>query len=475
MLECRGPGVETGGRPTAKCRPLKSFPDRRFSVPGTGVFNRAWIPENLRPVLIDSFGNSLFSSVRERIKDPTLSESLRISRQFSQRAVMEAIVQSGPISRASIAKQTGLSKQTISEIVHQLELDGWVQETGRTSGHVGRSAVTYELIPDAAYIAAVDLGGTKVRVAIADLACQVFAEEVAPTDKRGGQFVVDQIAALCWLAARHNNIPRERIRVAVIGAPGAPEEATGRILLAPNIPGLDVMDVRAAFEKALGVDVTLENDVNLCVIGENWLGQGQGIDNLAYVAVGTGIGGGLMVGGQLVRGASNAAGELGFLPFGADPFDPESLRSGAFERVVASVGIMERYEKLAGVTATVPAIFEKAAAGDRNAEQVLDDTARYLARGIGAISAIANPQKVILGGSIGLREELISRVRAFLPQCFPYPVQVEASVLGTHAAIIGAAALGLGQLHNALFGAVAPSSRMSLPPAETVVLREMGQ
>ena len=386
---------------------------------------------------------------------------------------MEAIVQNGPISRASIAKQTGLSKQTISEIVRQLELDGWVQETGRTSGHIGRTAVTYELIPDAAFIAAVDLGGTKVRVAIADLACQVFAEEVAPTDKRGGQFVVDQIAELCLMAASHNNIPRDRIRIAVVGAPGAPEESTGRILLAPNIHGLDAMNVRAALETALGMSVTLENDVNLCVIGENWLGQGQGIDDLAYIAVGTGIGGGLMVGGQLVRGVSNAAGELAFLPFGADAFDPESLKYGAFERVVASMGIMARYEALAGVTATVPAIFERANAGDEHAVTVLDDTARLLARGIGAIAAIATPRKVILGGSIGLREELIERVRRFLPQCFPYPVEIEASALGSHAAIVGAAAIGLGQLHNALFGAMTPNGRMSLPPADTVSFREI--
>lgn len=401
-----------------------------------------------------------------------MSETLRISRKFSQRAVMEAIVQSGPISRASIAKQTGLSKQTISEIVRQLEVDGWVQETGRTSGHVGRSAVTYELIPDAAYIAAVDLGGTKVRVAIADLACQVSGEEFAPTDKRGGPFVVEQIAQLCWRAADRQNIPRDRIRMAVIGAPGAPDPATGRILLAPNIPDLHRMNVNAAFEQALGCDVMIENDVNLCVLGENWLGQGQGVDNLAYIAVGTGIGGGLMVGGQLVRGASNAAGELGFLPFGADAFDPESLRAGAFERVVASNGIMERYEKASGQTATVPAIFERAARGDDHAMTVLDDTARYLARGIGAIAAIANPQKVIMGGSIGLRQELIARIRRFLPECFPYPVQVEASTLSGRAAIIGATAIGLSHLHNALFGADAPAGHMSLPPAETVSFRE---
>jgi predicted NBD/HSP70 family sugar kinase len=402
-------------------------------------------------------------------------EASRISRQFSQRAVIEAIVQGSPISRASISKQTGLSKQTISEIVRQLEIDGWVQETGRTSGHIGRTAVTYELIPDAAYIAAVDLGGTKVRVAIVDLACQVFAEDMAPTDPRGGQSVVDQIVKLCFQAAARHSIPQGKIRLAVIGAPGAPEYSTGRILLAPNISGFDTMNVAAAFEEGFGIEVMLENDVNLAVIGENWLGQGQGIENLAYIALGTGIGGGLMVGGQLVRGNIHAAGELGFLPFGSDPFDPQSLSAGAFERAVASASIIDRYKALSGTTLDVPAIFEKATAGNADANKVLDDTARLLARGIGAIAAVANPQKVILGGSIGLRPEILSRVRAFLPQCFPYPIDVEASVLGARAAIIGAAAIGLGHLHNALFGADAPNSRISLPPANTVVLREVAR
>ncbi|WP_438754147.1 ROK family transcriptional regulator [Pararhizobium sp. O133] len=404
-----------------------------------------------------------------------MSETLRLSRKFSQRAVMEAIIQNGPISRASIAKQTGLSKQTISEIVRQLEEDEWVRETGRTSGHVGRSAVTYELVPDAAYIAAVDLGGTKIHLALTDLACQVFTEEVASTDRRGGQFVVDQIAALCRQAARHLGIAQERIRIAVIGAPGAPDITTGRILMAPNIADFDTMNVAAAFEAALGMAVILENDVNLAVLGENWLGQGQGIDNLAFIAVGTGIGGGLMVGGQLVRGATNAAGELGFLPFGADPFEPESLRTGAFERVAASIAIVESYRAASGETVTVPMIFERAAAGDRHASETLDETAKYLARGISAIAAIANPQKVIMGGSIGLRPELIERVRAFLPSCFPHPVEIEASQLGPRAAIVGAAAIGLGHIHNALFGADAPDGRMSLPPAETVSFSETGR
>lgn len=385
---------------------------------------------------------------------------------------MEAVVQSGPISRASIAKQTGLSKQTISEVMRQFEAEGWVRETGRTSGHVGRTAVTYELIPSAAYIAAVDLGGTKVRVAICDLSSHVFAEETEPTHPAGGDAVVAQIAALCWKTAARGGVARDKLRIAVVGAPGAPQPDTGRVLLAPNIAGFDQMDVAGALQAALGVEVMLENDVNLAVLGESWLGAGQGIDNLAFIALGTGVGSGLMLNGQLVRGATNAAGELGFLPFGADPFEPESLRAGAYERKVASVGIQARYRELAGHDATVPAIFDRANAGETAAATVLDETARYLARGVGAIAAVANPQKVILGGSIGARSELVERVRQMLPLCFPYPVQVEASVLGNHAALVGAAAIGLSHLHNTLFGADTPESQISLPPANAASMRE---
>lgn len=401
-----------------------------------------------------------------------MSNSLRLTRQFSLRSVIEAVVQNGPISRASIAKQTGLSKQTISEVMRQLEDEGWVRETGRTSGHIGRTAVTYEIIPSAAYIGAVDLGGTKVRVAICDLACRVIAETMEPTDHEGGEAIIAQIGRLTRAVAEQGGIPIGKLRIAVVGVPGAPQTKTGTVLLAPNIAGFDKMDVASALEKELGCDVMLENDVNLAVLGESWLGVGQGLDNLAYIALGTGVGSGLMVNGQLARGAANAAGELGFLPFGADPFEPESLRAGAFERLTASYGIVARYRALAGVDTTVPAIFERANAHEAHAVQVLDETARLLARGIGAIAAITNPDKVILGGSIGSRQELVARVVGVLPACFPYPVEVEASELGDHAALVGATAIGVSHLHNTLFGTETPESRISLPPANAVSMRE---
>jgi len=197
------------------------------------------------------------------------------------------------------------------------------------------------------------------------------------------------------------------------------------------------MDVASALETALGCDVLLEDDVNLAVQGEAWQGAGHGLENLAFIALGTGIGGGLVVGGELVPGADDAAGELGFLPFGADPFEAESLRTGAYERQVASTGIRARYAALAvWPEIEVPEVFARAATGDLAAEQVVDETARLLARGIAAIATIANPRLVVLGGSIGSRPELIAQVRALLPACMPAPVAIVPSRLGPQAALI---------------------------------------
>ena len=401
-----------------------------------------------------------------------MSETPRISRQFSLRMVIESIVHCGPISRASISRQTGLSKQTVSEIARLLEDEGWIRETGRTRGHVGRTAVTYEIVPDAACIAAVDLGGTKVRAAIADLSCRILAELTEPTDRRGGRDVVRQIARLCRAAAEQDGIPFDKVRLAVVGVPGSPDPATGRVPMAPNIPGFDAMNVEAALAEELGMDVILENDVNLAVLGEHWIGSGSGIDDLAYIALGTGIGAGIMVGGKLVRGFSNAAGELAFLPFGADPFEPESRRIGALERVAATHGMRARYRELAGREIEVPAIFDAAAAGDAPAKTVLEETARYVARTIVAIAAITNPGKIVLGGSIGGREEIVARVRELLPLCLATPVEIGVSELGARVAIVGGAAVGLTHLHATLFSGDIPGAQIALPPAKVVKLAE---
>ena len=376
---------------------------------------------------------------------------------------MQAVISEGPISRASVSKQTGLSKQVVSEIMQLLQGDGWVRETGRTKGHVGRTAVTYEIVPDAAYIYSVDLGGTKLRAAVLDLNSRVVSETVEATDARGGTFVVHQIGQACKSAASQAGISLDQIKFAVVGVPGVPDQATGSVQMAPNIPGIDCINFAEGVTNEVGCDVAIENDVNLAALGEQWAGCGTDCDNLAFVALGTGIGAGLIVNSQLVKGARGAAGELGFLAFGADPFDAESLRIGAFEREAGSIAVKRRYQDLTGVVLDVPEIFAKASDGNTDASKVIRDTARLIARGIATLGAVADPEIIILGGSIGHRTELISEIRFALKQCFPYPLRVEPSQLGKHAALVGGAAVGLSHLHHTLFADGLSGVDISLP------------
>ena len=389
--------------------------------------------------------------------------SKHISRKLSRSAVMQAVIKEGPISRASVAKQTGLSKQVVSEIVHILQDEGWVQETGRTKGHIGRTAVTYEIVPDAAYVYSVDLGGTKLRAAIVDLNCRVVAESVEPTNSFGGASIITQIGRLCAAAARKAGVVKDSVRFAVIGVPGVHDPADGSVQMAPNIPGIDTIDFHSSVSVELGCDVVLENDVNLAALGEQWAGSGIDCDNLAFIAMGTGIGAGLILNGQLIRGAAGAAGELGYMTFGEDSFNPESLRVGAFEREAGSIALKTRYMALSGKSLGVPEIFNKANEGDENAKQVLRDTARLVARGIATLAAITDPDIVVLGGSIGHRSELLMEIQTALALCFPRPLRIETSKLGKHAALIGGAALGLSHLHHTLFADGLAGVDISLP------------
>ena len=387
-----------------------------------------------------------------------------ISRRMSISAVAQTVLHQGPISRSEISRRTGLSQPTIGEIVRELVDNGWIREAGRTSGHIGRSATTFEIIPNSACLFAADIGGTQARAVVVNMVGQFLAEVDEKTEKRGGLHVVEQMARMCRKATEIAGTPAGSTQLSVIGVPGVPDDDTGCVNLSPNIPGIDRINLKAALSKKIGTDVILENDVNLAVQGEHWTGKGKGIDELVFINLGTGVGSGILIGGKLVRGNACAAGELAYLPMGADPFEIESLRAGAFERRVGTNGIRQRYLALAGDFLEVPEIFDKALQGDAKASTVIDETALYLTRAVAAVSAVVAPKMVILGGSIGLRPELAEKVRSLLPKCFPNPVAVERSALGGRAALAGGAAVGLTRMHATLFSGQLPVSEV-LPPA----------
>ncbi|WP_368517521.1 ROK family transcriptional regulator [Rhizobium sp.] len=376
-----------------------------------------------------------------------------IARKISTNSVIRTILAKGPISRADIAKQTGLSKQTISDVVRNLENSGWLTPTGYTDGRLGRTAITYELDASAGFAASIDLGGTKIAAVICDLVGNIVAETKVPTSSRGGVHLVDQFHAIIQDLARGAGVDLSKLRVIVLAKPGVRDPATGHINVAPNIPGVETIDLRRLLSDRMAIPVVIENDVNLAAQGERWRGHGSTSDNFAFVAVGTGIGMGIIANGSLMRGARGAAGEIAYLPLGGEPFDPGGFTLGTLESAVGSAAMVRRYSGYGGRSeATVAGLFSALVAGEPAAVAVIEETSRSIALAIAAIGATLDPELVIMGGSIGARPELVEAIRRYLPRCTPYPPRIEISQFGNRAALVGGIGIAVEHMHQELFG-----------------------
>ena len=378
--------------------------------------------------------------------------SLATTRQITLRTVVRILLDRGPVSRAELARLTGLSKQTMSEVFRDLEDGGWVQLAGRTQGAVGRSAATYEVCADRALVFGADVGGTKIHAALADMHGNIVSELVEPTDARGGQHVIEQLARSSETLTSRAGLPGSRVLVGSVGIPGAFDLRSRRLFMVPNIAGLEGSFFAEELEGLVAFDVEVGNDVNMAAKGELWMGEGKGIDNFVFIALGTGVGMGIINERRILRGARGAAGEVATLPVGASGYDSRTFHSGALETAIGSAAIRDRYEGAGGqIGLTVRQIIDRIEGGDRIAAATLDEVARTLAEAILAVSAIVDPERVVLGGSIGARSELLERVRRFLPLCMPSPPECTISRLGSRAALFGTIAASLDRLYESLF------------------------
>src|SRR4029078_11287460 len=385
------------------------------------------------------------------------------ARQQSVRLVVERLLRDRSVSRAEIARSTGLSKQTISEVMRELERDGWVYEDGQVQGTVGRSAVTYALRPDAACVLGIAVGGTKLHVALADLQGVTVAESIEATAGDGGAAVVAQIGRMTDALLLHAGVSGQRLRGGVMGSPGIVEPASGGIVIAPNIAGLDSLDVRPALRARLGLHIAIENDVNLCPIGEHWRGNSRKARTFAFIALGTGIGMGIFADGHLIRGARGAAGEVAYLPLGADPYDARGQRLGTLETAIGSAGIIERYTGLGGAPGSTLRDVSDRLEIDEAARITIDEVGRIVTTAILAVHSILDPEIIIIGGSIGARPELKLRIDAHLGACTHAPGPIGLSALGNCAALIGAIGSAIDQVHRSLFGIGRDAGPLALP------------
>src|SRR3954468_2970205 len=238
-------------------------------------------------------------------------------KRLNERTVLEAIRDGAPISRAEISRRAGISKPTVSLALQALLDAGLVREADEHPEGPRYGAVFFEPVSDAALVLGLDLGARFLRGAVCDLQGTVRARQDVELRGAGAVKALEAFVGLRDSLIASAGLPAGLIDSAVVGVPGA-IAPDGRVrLAAESVKGLEGMDVAAELGPRLGVPVTVENDVNLAALGERWLGVGRGVDEFAFISIGTGVGAGLVLRGELHRGHAGAAGEFDPLPAGA--------------------------------------------------------------------------------------------------------------------------------------------------------------
>lgn len=336
-----------------------------------------------------------------------------------------------------------------------------MRAAGRTSGDKGPTAVLYELNPRAGWVVGIDVGREWLRAAIAGLTGEIVARRDERAKVRSADALLSQIGDVAHGLAADARIKWRQVTVATVGSPGVFEPTRGQVALAHNLPGWGRQGLVEALREALGTNLTFENDVNLATVGEQWRGLGKGVENFVYLHVGTGVGMGLVLSGQLFRGAHGAAGEVGYLPLAAaDPHDPASLLRGALEGAVGAEGVVSLAGGLGMEPPLTPkSVFAAARRGDERGRTVVKLVAERIALAIAAVVPVVDPELVILGGGIGRNGDLLLEpLERELAALSPFHPRIEASALGADAELNGAVATALQAAQDRLFARGSPSN-----------------
>lgn len=367
------------------------------------------------------------------------------ARGLIEARLLEAVLRRPGSTKAELAAAVGHSRPTVSSVLASLHARGLVRSSTRVSGTRGRRPQVWTFDPRARLVAGVDLGGTKLHVAVGTLDGTILAESVAATRGDRGEVLIHQIvdeirAVLAASGGRRGDLGR-----VVLGSPGI-VEPDGTMRYADNLPGLRGVRVGERISDLLQVPVDVENDVNLAAFGEHRSGNARRCQNFVELSVGTGIGMGIFMTGKLVRGSGGAAGEVAYMPIGSDPRTAEARSRGAFEVAAAGSGVEALLEQsrrsglttVLGARPSVEEIFAAARGGDPLACEVVERHATLLAEGILAVCAVLDPEMVVLAGGIGTNEVLLEPIRSALEDITPSPVKVAVSALGPKAGLVGA-------------------------------------
>nr|WP_109279112.1 ROK family transcriptional regulator [Streptomyces orinoci] len=364
--------------------------------------------------------------------------------------VVRAVRMAGALTQAEIARSTGLSAATVSNIVRELKDNGTVEVTPTSAG--GRRARSVSLSGDAGIVVGVDFGHTHLRVAIGNLAHRVLAEEAEPLDVDASAAQgLDRAEFLVKSLISGSGISPRKIVGVGLGVPGPIDVASGVLGSTAILPGWAGTNPRDDLAARLDVPVYVDNDANLGALGELVWGAGRGAADLAYIKVASGVGAGLVINGQIYRGPGGTAGEIGHITLDESGPVCRCGNRGCLETFTANRYVLPLLHSAHGTDLTVARMVRLAQEGDAGCRRVIADVGRHIGSGVASLCNLLNPSRVVLGGDLAESGELVlapireSVSRYAIPSA-ARQLEVVPGALGGRAEVLGALALVLSEM-----------------------------
>ncbi|MFE0733394.1 ROK family protein [Streptomyces sp. NPDC058855] len=389
--------------------------------------------------------------------------------------VVRAVRMAGSLTQAEIARATGLSAATVSNIVRELKDGGTVEVTPTSAG--GRRARSVSLSGDAGIVIGVDFGHTHLRVAVGNLAHQVLAEEAEPLDVDASAAEgFDRAEQLVTRLIEATGIGRDKVIGVGLGVPGPIDVSSGTLGSTSILPGWSGINPAEELSARLGVPVHVDNDANLGALGELVWGSGRGVKDLAYIKVASGVGAGLVIDGRVYRGPGGTAGEIGHITLDESGPVCRCGNRGCLETFTAARYVLPLLRPSHGPDLTMERVVQLAREGDPGCRRVVADVGRHIGSGIANLCNLLNPSRVVLGGDLAEAGELVlapirdSVSRYAIPSA-ARQLSLAQGALGGRAEVLGALALVLNEMGDSTLlrsaGSALPADAALATPAFT--------
>jgi glucokinase-like ROK family protein len=367
-------------------------------------------------------------------------------RDINRSAILEIIRRESPIARSTIASRLDVSLPTVMRIVDGLIDEGFVRLHGGTEWSGGRRRPLLEFNADAHLVLGVDMGGTKMYGAISDLGGNILDEMNIASHGSSGEDSYNRLTTLIDTLLASPRLEGRQLHGIGVGAPGITLHKEGIVKWASTLHWKD-FPLKSRLSETYHLPITVDNDVNLAAMGELWFGAGQNVQNMVMVAIGTGIGAGIIIDGALYRGASEASGEIGNMLPGREFLGQDYQDFGALESVASGTGIAERARlALKGQRSQVELenlvaedVFEAAKHRQEWAWTVINETVDYLAIAIANLAVAFDPELIVLGGGVSRSAEmLVDPILHRMERSIPALPKLVVSSLGLRAGVMGA-------------------------------------